>query len=143
MGRVTISIGEEEEAILDEKVENSGEYESKSAFVRECIRSYESRMEACERVEELEADLAAVREERDRLEDQADRVAELETEVERLHRERRQLLEERDEKKELARYVEDERTAQERWRQAGIVTKTKWKLLGMPENGQQTAADSE
>jgi len=52
---------------------------------------------------------------------------ELEREVERLNRERRQLLEQRDENKQLRRYVEDE----QRYRQAGIVTRVKWFLRGM------------
>jgi hypothetical protein len=31
-----------------------------------------------------------------------------------------------EEKRELAKYVEDERTAQQRWRQAGFLTHLKW-----------------
>lgn len=59
-----------------------------------------------------------------------ERVEELEQEVERLRNEKRLILEDRDEKQELARYVEEEQT----WRQAGIITRTKWWLYGKPES---------
>jgi TolA-binding protein len=65
-----------------------------------------------------------------RLNDVEARVDELETEVERLKREKRLILEERDEKQELARYVEEERSAAQRRREAGLVTRAKWWLVG-------------
>lgn len=58
------------------------------------------------------------------------RIEELETEVERLKREKRQILAEREEKQELARYVEDERTAAQRRREASVVARAKWWLFG-------------
>lgn len=65
-------------------------------------------------------------EEAERLREEVD---ELQTEVERLRNEKRLILEEREEKNELARYVEEEQT----WRQAGIITRTKWWLYGKSE----------
>jgi TolA-binding protein len=79
---------------------------SDAEAVRECIRR-------SRRLDELEA-----------------RVDELETEVERLKREKRQILAEREEKQELARYVEDERTAAQRRREASVVARAKWWLFG-------------
>lgn len=50
-----------------------------------------------------------------------------------LRTEKRTILDQREEKQELARYVERERTLTEQWRQAGIITRTMWKLLGASE----------
>jgi DNA-binding ferritin-like protein len=65
-----------------------------------------------------------------RLDDVEERVAELEEEVEQLKREKRLILEEREEKRELATYVEDQRTAEQRRREAGLATRARWFLFG-------------
>lgn len=59
-----------------------------------------------------------------------DRVAELEEEVERLKREKRLVLKEREEKRELAKFAEDQRTAEQRRREAGLATRARWFLFG-------------
>ena len=69
-----------------------------------------------ERVHELEAE-----------------IVELERKLERSQNAYQTLIEERQEKQELVRYVEDERTAQDKWRHAGLLTKAKWAVTGMPE----------
>jgi Arc/MetJ-type ribon-helix-helix transcriptional regulator len=86
MGRTSVTLDDETEAILDSRVAPEGPYESRSEAVRECIRDYE-RLHR--------------------------RIDDLETENERLHRERRQLLETRDENTELVRYAETERAYRE------------------------------
>lgn len=103
MGRLTVSLTDEEEEIIEEKVGDGGEYESKSEFVRMCIQDHT-------------------------------RVEDLEREVERLQNEKRTLLAEREEKAELARYVEDERETQQRWREAPLWTRMKWRVVGMPSS---------
>lgn len=100
MGRLTISLDEDTEAIVEENIGDGSEYESKSEFVRECIRDHT-------------------------------RVQELEAEVERMENEKRLILEQREENAELVRYVEDERRVEQKWREAGLLTKTKWRLFGM------------
>jgi len=66
------------------------------------------------------------------------RVAELETELQ--HREaridelERELAETRSRlevSNEIVEYVEEEKTAQQRWRQAGLLRKAKWSVFGM------------
>lgn len=61
------------------------------------------------------------------------RVRELETEVARLNRANLLILEEREEKQELAKYVEDQRSAEQRRREASVVERAKWWLVGMDD----------
>lgn len=58
--------------------------------------------------------------------------AELQQELERVRREKRQVLEQREEHTELVKAVQTDRTLQQRKEQAGIVTRAKWLLVGMP-----------
>jgi len=69
---------------------------------------------------------------------QSQRVAELETELQ--HKEARvdeletELAETRSRlevNSEIVEYVEEEKTAQQRWRQAGLLRKAKWSVFGM------------
>jgi uncharacterized coiled-coil DUF342 family protein len=77
----------------------------------------------------LKSDLQDVRAERDEL---RDRIADIERDLDRVRREKRLILEERDEKAELVEYVERERSAEQRWRQASLATKLKWTVFGAP-----------
>jgi predicted nuclease with TOPRIM domain len=56
---------------------------------------------------------------------------ELEQELESVKNERRTLIRDREEKQELVRYVKDERSQEQRWRQAGLFGKLKFTVLGM------------
>ena len=47
------------------------------------------------------------------------------------------MLEQREEHTELVRYVQEERTAEQRWREAGIGTRLKWRLFGMDTDDQE------
>lgn len=80
--------------------------------------------------------------------DQADRVAELEAETERLREriddleaerdrlqaEKQEVLQQREEKTELVEYVQQERAVERQWREAGLATRMKWRVLGMPND---------
>lgn len=81
MPRLTITITDDQAAMLDEKTGEGGEYESKSDVVRTFIREYE-------RLDE--------------------RVDNLERENERLRNEKRALIEDREDRTALVEYVEDE-----------------------------------
>lgn len=59
---------------------------------------------------------------------------ELQTELEAVKNERKTLIRDREEKQELVKYVEDERSHEQRWRQAGLLTKAKWSLFGMNDD---------
>lgn len=61
-------------------------------------------------------------------------IAELQERIAYLENRERVMLEEREEKAELVAYAEAERTAAERWRQAGLLTKAKWAIGGMPDD---------
>lgn len=87
-----------------------------------------------DRVDELEGELAAVRDERDQLQERVDDVDDLETKVDRLENEKRLILEQRKEDAELVEYVEQERNAEQQWREAGLWTRMKWRLFGMSES---------
>lgn len=61
---------------------------------------------------------------------------ELQTELEAVKNERKTLIRDREEKQELVKYVEDERTNEQRWRQAGLLKKVKYTVFGMDANGE-------
>lgn len=122
--RTSVSLNEELTSYVAEVSSSAGENDAEA--IREALRHAR---EQDGRVNDLEA-------ERDRLHE---RVDELESELK--HREarvedlRQQLKEanSKDEKlDELARYVERERTVEQRWREAGIGTRLKWRVFGMP-----------
>jgi len=87
---------------------------SKSETLRECVRRAR---DAEQRVEELE-----------------ERVAKLEAEKDDLRRQLREVNAREDDVEEIVEYVEKEKSAQQRWREAGIVRKVKWTLTGVPRD---------
>ena len=113
MKRLTVSLEPEQIERLDE-LQDEHDVDSRSAALRQLFAEYE----------ELQAEY----------EELSTKYEEVQTEVERARRERRQLLEQREEHQELARYVEDERTAEQRWRQASLATRIRWRLTGMPSD---------
>jgi metal-responsive CopG/Arc/MetJ family transcriptional regulator len=113
MKRLTVSLESEQVDRLDE-IQAEHDVDSRSAALRRLFQMYERKQAE---YEELNTE-----------------YEELQTEVERARRERRQLLEQREEHQELAKYVEDERTAEQRWRQASLTTRLRWRLTGMPSD---------
>jgi predicted nucleic acid-binding Zn-ribbon protein len=115
--RTSVSLSDELASYVAEVASSAGENDAEA--IREALRHGRTQ-------DARVADLAA---ETDRLQE---RVAKLETELDRVKNEKRLLLEEREEKAELVRYVEQERTAEQRWREAGFGTRMRWRLFGMP-----------
>ena len=151
MDRVTVSLDEESGEAVTANVGDGSAYESKSAFVRECIRQYEQVESLQQRIDALEDELATTREQRDSAETEAaelrDRVDDLERELEQqeartddLRRQLKAANGKNDQMQELANYVEDERRVEQQWREAGLLTKTKWKVFGMPGDEDSSTA---
>jgi Arc/MetJ-type ribon-helix-helix transcriptional regulator len=125
MPRITVSISDEQDAMLDDLSGASNPYPSKSAAVRAFLDGDEGVQRS-----------DAVSDERDEL---AERVTKIEQENERLHRERRQLLEQREENQELVAYAEEQRSIErrradreERRERAPVWRRAKWWVLGGP-----------
>jgi Ribbon-helix-helix protein, copG family. len=115
MEKVSVSITEEQLARLNDRAEQDDT--GRSAALRAILDEYADVRAECEAVrEEYEAE-----------------VDELETEVDRLRRERRQVLEQRDERAELARYAEDQRSVEQRRREASLVERARWFVFGMSD----------
>jgi len=114
--RTSVSLNDELSSYVSEISSLAGENDAEA--IRETIRHAKAQEE---RVTELES----------RTDELQDEVDELETEVNRLKNEKRLILEDREEKAELVNYVEQERTAEQQWREAGLGTRLKWKLFGM------------
>lgn len=113
MKRLTVSLEPEHIDRLDD-LQDEHDVDSRSAALRRLFAEYE----------ELQAEYEELNTE----------YEDLQTELERARRERRQLLEQREEHQELARYVQDERTAEQRWREASLATRIRWRLTGMPSD---------
>lgn len=88
MPRVTVSVSDDQEAFIEEKSGDNGTYESKSAFMRECLNRYE-------RVDELEAQVSDLRNQLQAVNRREDDMNELtayvegERELQQMERERR------------------------------------------------------
>jgi vacuolar-type H+-ATPase subunit I/STV1 len=95
----------------------------------EAVRSeYESKIDALR--SEHESELEAVQSEC------GSRIEDLERDVERLRNEKRTLINDREERTELVGYVQEERSLTKQKAQAGIVTRARWWLTGMPAEGE-------
>jgi DNA repair exonuclease SbcCD ATPase subunit len=134
MPRFTISVDDDLNEFVEDLAAEDGPYSSKSkaaaALLAEARELHESEYDD---LEELFA--------------KADRVDELEADLEhteaRMEDLRRQLqaANAKDERvQELANYVEDERRVEQQWREAGLLTKTKWKVFGMPGDEDSSTA---
>ena len=124
MEQITVRIPSD--TLDDLEAEASEHDRSRSEHVRNVIDSRNDPDADVERLREQVAELEATR---DELQETID---DLETDVDRLQNEKRLILEDREEKQDLVRYVEEERNEQQRWRQAGLATRLKWRLTGMP-----------
>ena len=110
MKRVTVS-REEEYVEAIEEFQEANDLDSRSEAVRRLLDAYE----------DLNADYEELHKQ----------YEEAQTEAERLRNEKRLILKDREEKQELVEYVEEERTVEQRWREAGLTTRLRWKLFGM------------
>jgi Arc/MetJ-type ribon-helix-helix transcriptional regulator len=130
MPRFTISVDDDLNEFVEDLAAEDGPYSSKSKAAAALLAEARALRES--EYDDLEELLAT-----------ADRVDELEVELEhteaRLDSLRKQLqaANAKDERvQELANYVEDERRVEQQWREAGLLTKTKWRLFGMPSEEQ-------
>ena len=110
MKRVTVSL-EEEYVEAIEEFQEANDLDSRSEAVRRLLDAYE----------DLNADYEELHKQ----------YEEAQTEAERLRNEKRLILKDREEKQELVEYVEEERTVEQRWREAGLATRLRWKVFGM------------
>lgn len=109
MEQITVRIPEHTLEELEHEAEAEGGVASRSEYIRQIIQERNDDEKAAE-------------------------LEHLRTQVERLQTEKQLILQEREEKSELVAYVEAERSAEQRWRQAGLGTKLKWRVFGMPED---------
>jgi len=109
MQQITLRVPDDMLEDIEEEAEEHGE--SRSEYIRNVLRT---RNEHTEDVDELR-----------------EKVNQLQTDLDRVRNEKKLILEDREEKKELVRYVEEERTVEQQWREAGLLTRTRWRLFGM------------
>ena len=128
MGRITFTAESQHEDIV-ESIQSEDGVESQSEAVRECITRY---ADLQQRVANLQQDLE-----------------DAETETDRLQRELAATNRRVDEHQELVAYVEDERRMQrqreerERMKEtAGVLTRAKWWVTGMPDPGPDAGGES-
>jgi len=160
MKKLSVSLSEKHVKAIDER-QNNGDARSRSEALRQILDEYDRVRRECEVVrdecEELRDECDDLRDqlveeietadkhrrEAERLEaaneDLRDHVDHLKTELEQrdaLLEDLRSQLQVANSKNDridtLAEYAEDERTNAERWRQAGLWTRAKWKVFGMP-----------
>ena len=88
MPRLTVSISEDQQSFIEEKAGDGRPYESKSAFVRECLQRYEQVDELEAQVNDLQNQLRAANSKNDDMDDLAEYV-QGERELQSMERERR------------------------------------------------------
>lgn len=94
MPRLTVTISEEHERILEEKSDVGSAYRSKSEVVRECIESHDRVEELANQVACLEAEVEMLRDQRAELQQKAARVEQLEDKLWDLQMEYQELIHE-------------------------------------------------
>jgi predicted nucleic acid-binding Zn-ribbon protein len=112
MPRLTVTISDEHERILEEKSDVGEAYRSKSEVVRECIEAHERVEELSQQLACLEAEVDTLREQRKQLRTKAARVEQLEQELRDLQDEYQQLIQEEQGNADPAVDVDDEFTYQ-------------------------------
>jgi Arc/MetJ-type ribon-helix-helix transcriptional regulator len=134
MPRFTISVDDDLNEFVEDLASEDGPYPSKSKAAAELLAEARELRES--EYDDLEELLAF-----------ADRVDELENELEHqnaraddLRRQLQAANAQNERVKELANYVEEERRVEQEWRAAGLLTKTKWRLFGMPVDEDSSTA---
>lgn len=123
MKQITLRIPENTLESLEGEAEEHGI--TRSEHIRDVI---ESRPEHGEDTDELRNEIEELEAKIEELESENE---ELTRDLERVKNEKQALIEQREENTELIKYVEQERTAEQRWREAGLTTRLKWKVFGM------------
>jgi hypothetical protein len=117
MEPITLRIESDTLEEIDDEAEQSDQ--TRAEYLREVIGNRH-------RHEQIQAEHEEI------LRDYEQKVDELETELDRVHSEKRLILEQREENEKLVNYVETEKTLTEKKAQAGVLTRTKWWLTGVP-----------
>ena len=144
MEQITLRIREHTLESIDGEADEHGK--SRSEHMRDILESRNEHADAEElrdEIDELKEQLDAVKAERDRLADEVEALEaendELQSTVDSLEARNTDLTNQLaeansriDAANEIVEYVETERTAQERWREAGILGKAKYTLFGVP-----------
>lgn len=94
MPRLTVTISDEHERILEDQSDGGEAFRSKSEVVRECIEAYERVEDLSNQMACLEAEVDMLREQREQLKRKAARVDELETKLRKLQMEYHTLISE-------------------------------------------------
>lgn len=94
MPRLTVTISEEHERILEEQSDVGGAYRSKSEVVREAIEAHERVDDLSNQLACLEAEVESLRDQRSQLQQKAQRVEELEDKLWDLQMEYQELIHE-------------------------------------------------
>lgn len=103
---------------LDSEAEQTGV--SRSEYIRATLEARHETDVLHEHIEDLQAE-----------------IDELETERDRLQRQLTATNQRVEEHQELVEYVEEERSLSKRRAHAGVLTRAKWWLTGMPEDGDE------
>jgi len=121
--RTTVSLSDENSTYAADRAD---EDDSNAEAIRSAV-DRSRRLEGRERAVAADA--------RERIEHHRDRVADLERELERVKNEKQVIISQREENTELVRYAQRERSKQERLASAGVLTSIKWRLTGVPDDG--------
>jgi predicted nucleic acid-binding Zn-ribbon protein len=133
MPRLTVTISEEHEQILEAKSDVGAAYRSKSEVVRECIESHDRVEDLANQVSCLEAEVEMLRDQREELKQKAARVEELEDKLWDLQMEYQELIhEQQSEGPETPAEptVDEEMPVQS----AGVGTRLKSAIFGGPDS---------
>lgn len=114
MDSITIRLPEETLGEIKEEAERRDI--SKSEVIREWFREREELQSECEQLRS--------------------ECEQLQTECDRLQNEKRMILEQREETTELVHTAERQQDWIERQARAGLLTKTKWAIFGMPDENE-------
>lgn len=126
MARLTVTIDEEQNDFLDEISGDDGEYDSKSAAVREFIEQGEETEKLQSRIDELE----------DRLEAREERIDTLEEQLQERHDIKNELQDLPDKIRGRESYTEKR---QRKLDQASLGQRLRWRLTGVPvDDGKET-----
>lgn len=122
-------------AFVEQLEEEAEEHDTtRTEYIRDILQFRRESSVSREEYEELQKEYAELQEEYDAMREEYEkRIAELETELGRVNKEKRQVLELREEHTDLVKAVQSDQTIQERKAKAGILTRWKWSLAGMPD----------
>jgi len=115
--RTSVSLNEELSSFVDEEFSQDGESDAQA--IREAVTFAHQAQKDLHELEQT-------------VEEQREEIERLRADVGRLQNEKQQILSQREEHTELVRAVEKEQTLAERKAKAGLLTRMKWTLTGMP-----------